>query len=239
MDNTRYALGASFIDSVSGLWFIADSPSSNPEAWKSYLDGAEKTYRSWGVECVLDRPNLEDGGTTSLFWRAVTLDGEVAAGIRAHGPVNSQAEVYAFKELAGHPRLDEYKWTVWARSQLGALEAKGGWVSREHAETEGLSAALARCAVHAVDWFGARYAFGTSSSHALPAWSTVGFRAMDGYEPMPYPNARYATVPVWWDRYRSARRATGSQARLIAAEAQQLVRSTLTIRPEVPVAESK
>jgi hypothetical protein len=230
----RYAFGASFIDPTSGLWFIADSPASNPEAWTAYLDGAEEAYRSYGVECVLDRPGLEDGGSVSLFWRAVTLEGELVAGVRCHGPIDDGAEVYAFKELAGHPRLDEFRWTVWARRQLGAIEAKGGWVSIHRTETRGISAALARCTVHSLDWFGARYAFGTSSTHSMKVWGSVGCRAMEGYEPLPYPDARYATVPVWWDRHRTATRANGKQSRLIATEAEQLLHSSLTIRSTVP-----
>ena len=227
---SRYALGASFIDPVSGLWFVADSPASNPEAWKAYLDGAEEAYTSFGVECVLDRPGLEDGGTVSLFWRALTLDGNIVAGVRCHGPINDDSEIYAFKELAGHPRLDEFRWTVWARRQLGAIEAKGGWVSIHRTPTTGISAALARCTIHSLDWFGVRYAFGTSSTHSMRVWGSVGCRPMEGYEPVPYPDARYATVPIWWDRHRTASRATGKQARLIAAEAEQLTQSTATIR---------
>jgi hypothetical protein len=233
---TRYALGASFIDPISGLWFVADAPASNPEAWKGYLDGAEAAYRTYGVERVLDRGGLEDGGSTSLFWRAVTIDGEVVAGIRCHGPIVESSEVYAFGELAGHPRLDELRWVVWARRQLGVVEMKGAWVSVSLGQTEGLSSALARCCIHSMDWFAARYALCTSSTHSLKAWASTGCRAMDGYDPVPYPDTRYATVPMWWDRHRSVGLATGKQARLLATEAEQLVRSSLTVRADDTVA---
>ena len=233
--SSRYALGASFIDPVSGLWFVADSPASNADAWTAYLDGAAGAYRSYGVESVLDRPALEDGGSVSLFWRGVTLDGEVVAGIRCHGPIDEGSEVFAFTELAGHPRLDEFRWVVWARRQLGVVEMKGAWVSVTRSQTEGLSAALARCCIHSMDWFRARYALCTSSSHSLRAWASTGCRAMDGYEPVPYPDDRYSTVPMWWDRHRSAGRATGKQARLLATEAEQLLHSSLTTRADLAV----
>lgn len=231
----RYALGASFIDPISGLWFVADSPASNPDGWTSYLDGAERAYRHYGVERVLDRPNLQDGGSVSLFWRAVNIDGEVIAGIRCHGPIDEGSEVFAFAELAGHPRLEELRWVVWARRQLGVVEMKGAWVSVTGSRTEGLSAALARCCVHSLDWFAARYALCTSSTHSLGAWASTGCRAMEGYDPVPYPDDRYATVPMWWDRHRSVGLATGKQARLLTSEAEQLVRSSLTIRAELPL----
>ena len=80
---------ASFVEHRSGLRIELHHPLESPGRWIDYLDGAESRYRAHGVESALDRPRLEDGRSTSLFFVAIDDDDRVVGGIRCHGPLRA------------------------------------------------------------------------------------------------------------------------------------------------------
>lgn len=193
--------GSGFTDRVSGLCFEAHHPARRPDLWRAYLDGAEACYRSYGVESVLSRPALEGGGTTSLFWIAMH-EGRAMAGIRCHGPFTSSHQAHALWELRTHPQLPRIRQMLDDFVPRGLVEIKGAWVTVESSETRGLSSALARCCIHSMSWFGARYGICTTAAHSAPRWSSTGGRTVEGLESVAYPDERYQTVLLTWDHRR-------------------------------------
>jgi hypothetical protein len=210
-----------FVDSVSGVRIEMLHPLEAPGRWRAYLDGAEASYRAHGVLRALDRAGLEAGRTTSLFFVAVDEDDRVVAGIRCHGPMGSAAEAYALGELDGHPSLSEVHDLLAERVAGGLVEIKGAWVDPEHSRG-GLSDALARCHVHAMDFFGARYGLCSTSDQTAPRWRTTGGRPLRGLAPVPYPDARYETILLWWDRHRVRELSDPAQWARFAGEANDL-----------------
>jgi molybdopterin/thiamine biosynthesis adenylyltransferase/nitroreductase len=238
------ALGA-FVDGVSGLRIEVHHPLQSPLRWRAYLDGIETRYREHGVLRALDRPRLEDGRAASLFFVAVDDADRVVGGIRCHGPLTAPCEAYVLGELDGHPRLQEVRAALGERVPAGLVEIKGAWV--EHGSPPaGLSAALARCHVHAMDWFGARNAVCSSALGPARRWQAAGGRPLEGVAPAPYPDSRYQTIVLWWDRRLLESRSDPEQWRCLQDERSELgrhlsfgldaarpVASALGSRPEV------
>jgi hypothetical protein len=211
-----------FIEEGSGLLFVPYRPSEQPTNWKAYLDGAERLYRFHGVEQALDRAAIEDGCYTSLFWLGFDRHGTVVAGIRVNGPVGCLDEVFALRELEAHPALIAVEAQIAERLPLGVLEMKGAWVDAASPQRAPAGDALARCIVHSMEYFGARYAMCTAADHAIRRWGTSGARTMPGLAPVAYPDARYRTLLVWWDRDQLERHAAPEQLERVRAESQQL-----------------
>jgi molybdopterin/thiamine biosynthesis adenylyltransferase len=190
---------AGFVDRTSGSRIEVHHPLESPDRWRAYLDGAVSRYRAHGVLRALDRRELEDGRTTSLFFVAVDDADRVVAGLRCHGPLRAASEAYALRELEGHPGLPVVRNLLEERVPSGLVELKGAWVDPNF-PGPGLSDALARCYVHAMNWFGARFAICTCAVETAPRWQTTGARRVEGLEPIGYPDDRYQTVVLWWDR---------------------------------------
>jgi hypothetical protein len=215
---------ASFVDVVSGLRIEVHHPLESPDRWRAYLDGAESRYRAHGVLRALDRPSLEDGRTTSLLFVALDDDDRVVAGIRCHGPIRAASEAYALRELAGHPELQVVRDALSDRLPAGLVEIKGAWADAADPRP-GLSDAMARCHVHAMDWFGAMFAVCSAAVGVAGRWQTTGGRPMEGLAPVGYPDSRYQTILLWWDRRRLVELSDPEQWSRLLDERRQLVES--------------
>jgi molybdopterin/thiamine biosynthesis adenylyltransferase len=209
---------AGFVDARTGVRLELHHPLASPATWRAYLDGAEVSYRAHGVSCALPRAELEDGRATALFFVAVDAHGRVVGGIRAHGPLAVPDEAYALRELAGHPRLADVRALLAGAVPAGVVELKGAWVDRAAAPAA-LSDALARCHVHAMTWLGAGHALCTCSDRVAPRWATAGGRAFAELAPVAYPDERYRTVLLWWDRGLVAELASPAQLAELEREA--------------------
>jgi transcriptional regulator with XRE-family HTH domain len=236
--------GAGFTDGVSGLRIEVHHPSERPDLWREYLDGAEVRYRAHGIEHALDRPTIEDGRSTSLFFVAVD-EGRVVAGIRCHGPLVAADDAFVLRELEAHPQWSLIHELLDARISLGLVEIKGAWVAKDAPRTAGLSNTLARCHVHAMNWFGTRFAFCSCADTVAPRWESTGGRRMDELALIAYPDERYHTVLLWWDRDTILSLAEPEQSARIALESEELaggppaaipLRAGDTVVPLQPVA---
>jgi molybdopterin/thiamine biosynthesis adenylyltransferase len=215
---------ASFVDRHSGLRLELHHPLEAPQRWLAYLDGAESRYREHGIELALDRRHLEDGRSTSLFFVAVDADDRVVAGIRCHGPLRAASEAYALREIGNHPRLQEVRDTLADCVGFGLVEIKGAWIEAGPPRP-GLSSALARCHVHAMNWFGARFALCSTAVETATRWQTTGGRPLEGLVPVAYPDDRYETILLWWDRDRNEELSQPDQWSLIVEENAELAGS--------------
>lgn len=215
-----------FTDHASGLCLVMAHPAEAPRLWRAYLDGATARYRQHGVERALERDRIADGRTVSLFWVALEGD-DVVAGLRCHGPLASAEEAHALVELGDHPDLASIRADLAGAVRHGLLELKGGWVQWQHPASRALGQAVGRCHLHAMEHFAARFAICTASTHALTRWRTAGAVAAD-YPPVAYPDERFDTCLLWWDRHRVSTHAEPQQIRLFAAESAELAAAAST-----------
>lgn len=215
---------ACFTDRRTGVRFEVHRPFEAPARWRAYLDGAERRYRAHGVLPALGRPGLEDGLASSLLFVAVDAEDRVMAGVRCHGPLRAASDAHALREMALHPRVGAVDALIAERLSRGLVEVKGAWVDAD-APFPGLSDALARCHVHAMRWFGVQYAMCTCADNVAPRWESTGGRPMPDAEPVPYPDDRYRTLLLWWDRDRLPELASPEQWSRIITEDEDLLGS--------------
>ena len=225
-----------FTDQASGVRFEAHHPSSRPDRWQQYLTGIEERYSLHGIERALDRASMQAGFTTSLFFVAFDVDDRVVGGLRCHGPLRSVDDAHLLTEFSGSPGLGVIRSRLAEHLNMGILEIKGCWVSVNAACKRAVSDGLARCYVHAMDLLQARFACCSSAGQAVKRWATSGGRVVDGVAPVAYPDARYQTVMLWWDRKLVDRLSEPSQLERIAREGRALVDQGIEVVPgDVPL----
>lgn len=216
-----------FRDMHSGFVVQVATPDAHPDLWRRYLSGALDVYRQYGVERALEFDRVADGRSTSLFFAAVDGDGQVVAGLRAQGPYRNPDEVHGLGAWTGRPGAGALREALAERMDEGVVEAKAVWVTRAGLACRSqLGAAVARCVVHAAWLLGARYGFVTAAAHSARLYESSGGRIAKGIPPVPYPDDRYRTVPLWWDTRAYRTHATKLQGSLLALE-----RATLGARP--------
>lgn len=213
----------SFVVHGSGVRFEAHTPADRPDLWRAYLDGATQRYRSYGLEWVLDRPSIEDGGSTSLFFVGIDPDGEVVAGLRGSGPLRSAGEARLLDEFATSPCLSVLTHQLDRWMVEGLVELKTGWVAAGSPHRAVLSSVLARCCVYTMELLGARYACGAAAEHSRERWQSTGARILDGLDPVAFPDSRYRSVVVWWDHAELDDHMAPAQAAHLELERRQLL----------------
>jgi len=213
---------ATYYDPATGCEFVVARPAEQPLLWLSYLDGARASYRKFGVECVLEYDRIRDGSSTSLFYVALQPDGQVMGGMRVQGPYQSADQAHAVEEWAAFDDDAEVRREISERIPAGVIEMKTGWVSDTASRRAELTAGLARLFVHSINLMGVRYAFGTVGTHAVKRWQTTGGVVSANVAPVAYPDSRYRTVLMWWDRETYADLAAVEQLPAIMDESSQL-----------------
>ena len=209
-------LGA-FIDQRSGLRIEVHDPATRPDRWLAYLEGATARYEAHDVTSALGRPSPHGRAPATLLYVAVDADDRVVGGLRCHGPLQHPGDAYALQELEDHPRLHAVRDLLAQREPDGVVEVKGVWIDTGLGDS-GLADVLARCYVHAMEWFGASWAMCSAAVEREARWSSTGGRAQEDLAPIAYPDDRYRTVLMWWDAAESERRSAPAQWSLILAE---------------------
>lgn len=218
---------ASYWEPLSGARFVITRPEDSPTLWAQYLDGLEATYKSFGVESALDLGAIFHGRRLPTIAVALGPDGNVVAGVRAHGPLVSSTEAHAMIEFASDPiGQNSVRHFIDDRTPFGITEIKGGWVDEKAENRRELSNALARSFLHILDAMDVQFGFCTAAVHAANRWSTVGGRPIEGLKPVAYPDERYQTTLMSWDKRTFDRYCESDQLarirteqRLIAAQA--------------------
>ena len=191
-----------------GRYLVADAPyeciiarpSAEPELWEAFLLGAMRSYRKFGVERVLEYEAVRTGRTTSMFMAVTDVHHRVVGGVRVQGPYESPEEAHALREWATRPGTAELRRQIVQRLEHGVIEVKTAWACEQAPRRRQLSAAVARAFMHAVELSDVRYALCTGAEHAIPRWKSVGGVVGSGVSAVAYPDERYRTVPMWWDR---------------------------------------
>jgi molybdopterin/thiamine biosynthesis adenylyltransferase/nitroreductase len=223
----RYRYGASFVDVASGVRFEGHHPIERPDLWKTYLDGAEGVYRSYGFEETLHRREFEDGTGVSLFFLGFSPDGDAVAGIRFHGPLGAGHEAAALEEMAASPEIDEIAATIDREIRSGVIEAKGAWSKGEAVVGQRLTVAMTRCIHHAMTWLGSEFVISTVADRLMPLGVTIGAIQV-GTTPVPFPDERYRTVASTFRRTLSYELSTPANQQALRQEAEQLSRGPMS-----------
>lgn len=213
-------IGAYF-DMTSGCYLIFAEPAAQPALWDSYLTGARRSYRQHGVEAAIEYGQVRDGRSTALFVVAVDDAGQVVGGLRVEG-LSRPDQAHAMREWAGRPGTAEMQAQIAHRLPAGIIEVKAVWADHDTDHRPALTAALARAFVHAMDVIHVRYALCTAAGHAVPRWQTSGGVIASDVVAVAYPDERYRTVLMWWDRDRIADVVTADQYAALIRESDLL-----------------
>jgi hypothetical protein len=211
-------------DAASGCWMLAATPTALPGLWQEFLDGAQCSYRRHGVECALDVDSIAGGHDTAAFFVALDERDRVVAGVRAKGPYRSPDESHAVVEWAGEPAMVDVRAMIADRIAGGVAEVKSAWVADGSSNGRTLTRVLARSPLYTMALLDIRYVMATSATHVLEQWRSSGGVIARHITPAPYPDARYATSMIWWDRTTAIRHAAPDQVGLIASEMDALRR---------------
>lgn len=188
-------------DRDSGTVLVMSTPSEDRALWNDYLDCAKKSYERHGVGVALDFERVEDGVDTAVFYAAVDRAGRVVAGVRGQGPYISAEQSHALVEWDGNSAKSDVADLIHGRLPDGVVEMKTAFVSSDADHPGALSALLSRTALPTMVFTGARYVMATAADHVLRRWESGGGRVAENIAPAAYPDERYRTRMMWWDRY--------------------------------------
>ncbi|MFF0816113.1 hypothetical protein ACFYVR_13315 [Rhodococcus sp. NPDC003318] len=187
-------------DPRSECRFVAAQPDEEPELWSEYLAGALNSYTKHEVLEALQYEQIRDGTSSTLFFVAVGPDGSVNGGMRAQGPHTRVEQVHAISEWAGRPGERELTAMVADRIPFGVVEMKSAWVADGVARRKELTRSLADVIVWGLELLDVQFVLGTAADHVLKLWSSSGGEVSSRIPPTPYPDERYCTRVMWWDR---------------------------------------
>ncbi|MFZ2176439.1 MAG: hypothetical protein WAW17_20840 [Rhodococcus sp. (in: high G+C Gram-positive bacteria)] len=190
-------------------------------------------YRRYGAEKALEYNSIRNGDTTAVFFAAIAEDGSVAAGVRAQGPYVSAGEAHAVTEWGGHAGAPAVRRMIEDRLPFGVVEAKGAWVSGNAAHRSQLAAAVGRFASFSMDLLDVQFMMATAGAHVLETWESSGGVVAEHIAAVPYPDDRYQTRLMWWDRSRPRGRAESLQLSQLLFTASGRTQTSATRHDEV------
>ncbi|GLP76549.1 hypothetical protein TUM20983_36590 [Mycobacterium antarcticum] len=220
----------SWWDAEADCTMVLSRPDVDRDLWNEYLRGAEQSYRRHGVERAVDVAEVSKGTDTAMFWATLDTAGRVIGGLRAKGPLMSADDSHATVEWAGQPGLDSVRKMIDDRVPFGVLEMKTAWTTDDRDRARRLSTALARTPFHAMALLDIQFCMATSAPHVLERWRTSG-AVVAPIPATPYPDERYRTKMMWYDRRTFANHASPEQIPKILREM-----STVSNQAEVQLA---
>lgn len=209
-------------DDASQCTVVVGRPSTEPELWRDYVRGAQLSYHKHGVERALDTSALERGDDTALFCAGINKAGQVVGGVRAKGPYSAVDECHAVVEWAGQPGLPAVRKMVGDRLPFGVVEIKSAWVSDDPEQSRALTDVLARVPLHSMVLLDVQFAVATAAAYVLNRWLSSGGVLAAKIPATPYPDERYQTKMMWWDRRTFANHADPKQVSTFFAETRQV-----------------
>jgi hypothetical protein len=213
------------VDGALMRWWDSDAectvaiarPSDDDDLWQRYLAGAERSYRSHGIGAAIDVDAIRRSRDTTLFWTVLKATGTVVGGIRAIGPLTSPDQTHAVTEWAGQPSHPMVRKMIADRLPFGVVEMKSAWVTDDPDRSRRITASLARAGCHVLAALGVQFCMATCAYHVLARWRSSG-GVVAPIPSTPYPDDRYRTKMMWWDRHTVASLAAPSQTAKIFAE---------------------
>lgn len=210
-------------DQDTDCTLVIAQPSTDAALWNEYAVGAQRSYRKHGVEGALDVAALHSGADTVLFFAAIDDNGRMVAGVRAKGPLQSADDSHAVVEWAGQRAQQAVRNMITDRVPFGILEMKSAWVTDDGGRDRCLSSALARSGFHMMALLDAQFCMATAATYVLNRWRSSG-GVVAGIPATPYPDDRYQTKMMWWNRRDFINHAEPQQVTKILTETQELTR---------------
>ncbi len=214
--------GLGWRDKETNCTLVVSQPSADPGLWREYGLRAQHSYRGHGVESALDLDALKTGTDTVMFFVVLDEAGQMVAGVRAKGPLQSPDESHAVAEWAGQPGQDAVRGMIADRIPFGVLEMKSAWVTDDPDRHRALSTALARSGFHMMALLGAQFCMATAAAYVLNRWRSSG-GVVASIPATPYPDERYRTKMMWWNRRDFVKYAEPAQVSKILTETDQLL----------------
>ncbi len=190
----------SWFDSDTGCTVVVSTPSGDPALWHDFVAGAARSYVNHGIERALDMDSLLDEANTQLFHVVVNDAGAIMAGIRAKGPLESAEDSHALVEWENRPGLATVYKMLTDRLPFGVVEMKTAWMSDDPNRSRALGSTLARAPFTTMALLDAQFVVATAGSHVLNRWRSSGGVVATKVPATPYPDDRYRTKMMWWDR---------------------------------------
>lgn len=209
-------------DANSECTIVVASPGAERQLWQEYVRGAQQNYRKHGVERALDKAALRTGDDTALFCVGLNDAGRVVGGLRAKGPYRTTDDSHAVVEWCGQPGLGAVRKMVADRLPFGVVEMKTAWVGEDPEQGRALTDTLARIPLHAMTLLNIQFAMATAAAYVLKRWLSSGGVLAARIPATPYPDDRYQTKMMWWDRRTFANHADTRQLSAFLAETQQI-----------------
>jgi len=188
-----------FWDPRAECTMVMASPSAAPLLFAEYHRGAVEKYARFGVGDLIDADVQRCADDTALFWALVELDGRVVGGVRGKGPLRSPEDSHAIVEWAGQPGASDVRELIAERLPLGVMEMKAAWLTKDPVVGRHRAKMIARTAFHAMALLDIDFCMATSAAHSLDQWRSSG-GVVAAIPATPYPNERYQTKMMWWDR---------------------------------------
>lgn len=189
----------SWFDTDTDCTVIISQPDTDPDLWNRYLDAAQQSYRRHGVESVVDASAVRDGQDTALFWSVLDRRGQLVGGLRAKGPLLDADDSHAVVEWAGQPGLATVRKMIDDRAPFGIVEMKTAWVSDDRNRAHAVTDLLARTGFHVTTLLDVQFIMATAAQHVLELWKSGG-GTVAAIPATAYPDQRYRTKMMWWDR---------------------------------------
>ena len=221
VEGFRLRQGLSWHDPDIDCTLVISQPSTDRGLWTEYAGGAQRNYRKHGVECALDVDALRTGADTILFFAVIDDAGRMVAGVRGKGPLRSADDSHAVVEWAGQPGEEAVRNTINDRVPFGVVEMKSAWATDDPDRSPGLTGAVARSPFHMMALLDIQFCMATAAAYALNRWRTSG-GVVAAIPATPYPNERYQTKMMWWNRRDFVKYAEPRQVAKILVETQQL-----------------
>jgi hypothetical protein len=212
----RLAEGLHWWDESARCTLVVSQPAVDSPLWSGYGQGAVESYRRHGVECALDHAALCTGADTAMFFVALDEAGAMLGGVRAKGPLRCADDSHAVAEWQGQAGQNAVRKMITDRLSYGVLEMKSAWVS-DDPDRQGVTEALARSGFHMMALLDAQFCMATSAAYVLNRWRSSG-GVIAPIPATPYPDPRYQTKLMWWDRHTFSRYAQPQQAARIWRE---------------------
>jgi hypothetical protein len=213
--------GLSWHDPDVDCTLVVSQPGTDPDLWTEYARGAQRSYRKHGVECALDVDALHTGTDSVMFFAVIDRAGKMVAGVRAKGPLVSAEDSHALVEWAGQPGQQAVGNMITDRVPFGILEMKSAWVTDDPDQNRCLTAALARSGFHMMALLEVQFCMATAAAYVLNRWRSSG-GVVASIPAAPYPDERYQTKMMWWNRRDFVNHAEPNQVSKILTETRQL-----------------
>jgi hypothetical protein len=223
----------SWRDPDIGCTLVLSQPAVDPDLWAEFSLGAQRSYRKHGVESALDVDALRDGADTVMFFAVIDDAGRMVGGLRAKGPLRSADDSHAVVEWAGQPGQQAVRDMITDRIPFGVLEMKAGWVIDDPDRNRSLTRVLARSPFHIAALLGIQFFTCTAATYVLNRWRSSG-GVVAPIPATPYPDDRYRTKMIWWDRRDFINHAEPEQVAKILMETERLT-GEVRRRGDVPL----